>query len=870
MMGLGLALGFQNSTVNSLVNIVAPLVMSAVNVGQDIEDTANYAAMTASGNFDPVEDGVTVSGVVVSAIGVASTTTALAKGDVVGFSVLVTLSDGKTQTVSSTRYTMPYDAPVAGTLASVTEPQGSGSVIVDASAGFTLDGPHTYTSEIGTVAGSNITIPLTDLVNGSFDVTATNNVGQSATASLSVTIYEAGTLPSTLTITELDDRRVYQRSSASGGVDGKGQQTVSLDVNLASDVTTLQYRIRRASGGVAVDWTTYATNQLAGDITLDLVVPATLGWVHLDVRADDEIPAQSVSKIAVGRVIAIVGQSLAVRMFADVNSLPETITGSGVTISDNGSVFATYRSNPRTLTTPSWQLPADVGDYDVAGGALLLANQIDDAGVNCALVGHASGSRQIADFITTGQEADEVAAVMNAVEGFETMIWFQGHSDADLGTGAVTYKARLDTMRAEMVAYNAVMGGSFDMVVCTIPNINSSDWGTADQIQVIREAAQEWTEVDNSHGEYVQPSDIDLADGVHQSIAGGMDLARHFDRAMSGSNVGPVITSATREVNNIDITLPVTLPAGATALVATGNPEDRFAVFPSGTKTGALALNATTPITVGTSSITLHLAAENTSSIDVYYGFSPETVNDGGADVIRSNDTADGYAEGRTLSTTIVPLTIAGLAAPAPDLTASGAAYEASDSGWDQRLSSGYAYSASTDDNLPTGDVWTAEIRVNQSASTGTSVMLGFNQKLWLGVNTQGRLLIRFRNSADAYVYIGDSTTASEGTNPVVDDGTSHIIAIVSDGTESRAYFDGALVGTGPAGLDGPASSPMYVANLSPTALQFEYEGSVDQVALWSAVKYTGASYTLPTAPYDGTEADLVALYAFDGDATAT
>lgn len=43
---------------------------------------------------------------------------------------------------------------------------------------------------------------------------------------------------------------------------------------------------------------------------------------------------------------------------------------------------------------------------------------------------------------------------------------------------------------------------------------------------------------------------------------------------------------------------------------------------------------------------------------------------------------------------------------------------------------------------------------------------------------------------------------------------------------------------------------------------------AVDEAAVWQIEKYSGASYTAPTAPYTGNEADLVLLYHFDNDAS--
>ena len=496
-----------------------------------------------------------------------------------------------------------------------------------------------------------------------------------------------------LTMVQLAANRVYQRTSSTGGLLGKGQASVAVAMSLAAAANLIEYRLRDASTGVTVqDWTTAATSPAASLTSINCPVPARLGWNFLDLRANQD-PGQVVlgtAPIGVGRVVAVAGQSLAVRMLGKVDTQAATIASLGVPISPYGAVYASYANGvgQALFNAGAWGLPADgyasQGSY--YGSAFLaefLRLEVAAAGVNCGVIGHAVGGTGISSWepgSSTAQTAcyGQLATTLAAAGGaWEAMIWMQGHSDSGGGTTNANYQSALTTAFAGFAALNSQP--SFAKYLASIPNIDSSAWGTPAAIMTIRQAAAAWCAANSAT--YVQPEDLDLIDGVHETMAGAVTLARHFYRAtrpelgLASNDNGPIITGATRAANSLDIVLPVSLASGAT-LASVGAPGSRFKVFPTGATSGALALNSAAPITVGPNTITLHLAADpgNATPLDVYAFYPPDPSYTGEADCIYDTNASDGdgLTTGRQLAATILtPITAA---APVPSVPVNTAA----------------------------------------------------------------------------------------------------------------------------------------------------------------------------------------------------
>ena len=468
----------------------------------------------------------------------------------------------------------------------------------------------------------------------------------------------------------LPANRIFQRSTTTGSVNGKGEGAISVPITLSAAAALIEYRLRdAATQAIVQDWST-AANNLAASATEAICanVPARLGWYLIDLRAngDDTQVQLGNSPIAMGRLIAASGQSLAVRMFARMDGQTATNASLSVLPSADTAVYATYNDSQRTLGTPAWTRPADGSTYDSTFAAEFLRLEALASGVSCGLVGHARGSQAIAAFLPGGSENAALCNVLDAAGGFETFIWLQGHSDAKIGLSATAYRAALGTLFADLTAHNAVRGAGYDTLMTTIPNITSTQWGTPDQQQAIRSAAAAWCAAND--GIDLEPRDLELVDGVHPSQAGAIRLAGHFYRGtriglgLGDGDDGPVITGASRAAGSADVVLAITHTDRASMLVAVGNPATRFNVCNAGS-TSALPLDAAAPILLGGATITLRLGAApaDDQALDVYFTYPPDPSDTGQTDMIHDDNLADSDALvfGRQLTPTLAPVRVA-------------------------------------------------------------------------------------------------------------------------------------------------------------------------------------------------------------------
>lgn len=668
--------------------------------------------------------------------------------------------------------------------------------------------------------------------------------------------------------------RTYQRSTLTGGGQNKGQGTIPVAITV-SQAGTIYARCRSATDGTTILQAPWLATADAATGTLNVSgVDARLGRFYLDLSGDGVTWQNGTTAVAMGGLTAVSGQSLAVRMFGRMDSQTATNASLGVTLPASSAVYATYTDGQRTVSTPAWASPADASNYDSTFAAEYLRRMEAAAGVSWGLIGHARGAQSITAFIPSGSESDELRAILTAAGGFEVAVWFQGHSDAAAGMSSATYQSHLTTLFADLTAYNGVRGADYKRYVGTVPNIVSTSWGTSAQINTIRSAAAAWCAANDAT--YVQPLDLDLIDGVHQSQQGSIALARHFYRAarpnlgLSNGDAGPVITDASR--TGVDITLTT----NAASLSSVGSPATRFKVFAAGSMSSALAFDATTPFAISGSNITLKLAADpGTGALDVWFGLPSDPANNGAASMVYDNITdSDGITTGRHLSANLTAAAIAGTSTGSgtlgPNLTMTSAAYTDASDDMGQHLSGGYGLTASANDNIPSEQVWTIECRFKiSSAPASLRVMMGQSAKAWLGVAPDGRLIANYASSGGADNYINNTTNSGGGTNPVVTDGTWHHVALVASGSGVSLYLDGALIGTkATAPKAGVGSTAFGVRTFGFSPATYVFSGLVDEVAIWSTTRYA-APFTPPAAPYAGNETGLVCLWHLDGNGNA-
>jgi hypothetical protein len=670
---------------------------------------------------------------------------------------------------------------------------------------------------------------------------------------------------------EPDEYRVHQRASTDDGGESLGMGSVKYTVSLDTE-SDLYARVRSATDDSILQSPFLAISDAASGESERTIadIDARLGWFYVDFAPSASGPwTEGSNRIGMGRVVAMAGQSLASRMFDPLNFDSTTITGAGARVSEYTSIFATYDDHPSDVTTAAWTQSAETGSYDGAGIAEYLYLQANAHGVNCAIVGHVKGSTSILDFISPNTENTNLMAVLDALDGFEEFLWFQGHSEAGSVTSYSDYYARLSTLFADIDTTNDIYTSSaYSKVLSAVPNKSTdASWGDGDRVNVIRSAQSDWAAANSAL--FITPLDIDLIDDVHQTQEGSVDLARHFHRAslensgLGDGDSGPALASGLRATDSAEIVLSVT-HSGGSSLAEVGDGSTRFEVYNSGTTSSPLTINDLS-IDNGSDEITLTLSAApaNDQAVDVWYGRVPDPA-DGTTDLIYDNDTdSDGLTTARHLMATVDPVVVA---APAgtpvgADLTMSSAGYTAAASGFGQSLNSGYGMTP-TQDVFPESAPYAIECRFKTSGEASTGIFLGQGNNIWLGVDTDGELLVNVRTFEGGGQYMSHSAG-------VVDDGNWHHFALVADTDEYRAYLDGTLIST-------LVETPRSNSKNSVLGVRIagwgssEFDGEVDEVAVWSIEKYTGSSFTVPTAPLVGSETGLTEHWQLDGGGDTT
>lgn len=445
-------------------------------------------------------------------------------------------------------------------------------------------------------------------------------------------------------------QRIYQRSSKTGGGQnvGRGAIPVILSVTKAGAVYA---RCRSAADGTTIlqpSW--FVTNAVVANGPLSVTgIDARPDAFFLDLSPDGTTWQNGTVAVSMGRLIALSGQSQAVRQVAKVPAYAGTMASLGVTISPNSKVYAAIDDSLITIANPAWAAPSDAGPYTSTFTGEFLRRQVEAFGVACGLVGYAKGDTAIAEWASGTAQRNKLLSILDAVGGFEAFYWHQGGNDAGAGTAKATYKSALDDLFADIASHNPVWGGNFTKVVTAMATRLSGGAGTAAQVQTIRQAAKEWAAANG--GIYLEPHDIVLEDNVHQGQPGSITLANHAHRALASNDIGPTMGIPSRAAGSAIIAVPVTLPSGASTLVLTGSAETRFSVFPSGQTTGALTVSSISwDNTLRQLSLTLSAAPADSQALDVYAFRHPDPSGSGAfAHMIRDDRTSDGISVGRSL-----------------------------------------------------------------------------------------------------------------------------------------------------------------------------------------------------------------------------
>lgn len=653
------------------------------------------------------------------------------------------------------------------------------------------------------------------------------------------------------------DTQMFQRTTITGGLHGKGTGSVHLQVTLSAPAFAIEFRTRDAEvagNPVLQNWTVGAFGADGGTNDINLFgVSARLGWFYIDVRAngDNGSIAMGSTRIGMGRITALAGQSLALRSMGKSGDAA-TLASAGIVIDPHCTVYAPLTDFQRALNPPLWATPADGGNYDAGMVAEYLRRDVAAYGVNCGVIGHAVGSTAIATWLPGQPNNLALHQVLAQAGGaWEVLIWLQGHSDARAGTTGSTYRAGLTSLIPNIQAANGFTGAK--VLIASIPNVATDAWGDTGRISIIRGASAQWAAENGAVA--VEPQDLHLVDGTHQGVVGGVALARHFHRAAKpAGDIGPSLVSATRATGSAVIVLTLTQAAG-TALVAVGSIKNRFAVYTDFGLASPLTISTATIVSPTRIDLTLSAAPADSVTCLVVPYFVPELANDGGANVLYDNNAADGFTVGRHLRPIYTPIIAAapdGSPIPGPPLDMTDATYNVTGK-FGSSLSGGIGTgSAST---LPDDFPMTVECWIKMATVTsGTMAAVGVRGAVLLGM-TQSKAYATYGNSA--------ATVTMPTAITIVADTWYHLrLVLTADG--ATFSVNGVVAASSEISMQDAGfvlSGTFYLRQFSPAANLFT--GEVDEVAVWATA--LPATFTPPVAAYTGFEAGKRFIFHLDG-----
>jgi lysophospholipase L1-like esterase len=150
-----------------------------------------------------------------------------------------------------------------------------------------------------------------------------------------------------------------------------------------------------------------------------------------------------------------------------------------------------------------------------------------------------------------------------------------------------------------------------------------------------------------------------------------------------------------------------------------------------------------------------------------------------------------------------------------------------------------------------------------KSASTGAvRVLVGHDGWYWMGVDASGNATARFGNSLAS-----PSQEVSITSTTAITNGAWHHMALVFNNTSVSLYVDGTRVATSTAVPTLSADGGTRIGSLVGNTTYAWTTASIDEVRFSYSARYTGATYTVPTAAFVK-DADTSAIYHFEGDAT--
>jgi hypothetical protein len=693
------------------------------------------------------------------------------------------------------------------------------------------------------------------------------------------------------TMTQLaahEAKRIYQRATTTGGGQGKGQGVIRIALTGAS-AGTVGARIRSDDGSTILQPEWIATSIANGAAFADVTgVDARLGWFYIDLRGSDGNWQLGTIKVGMGALFGFAGQSLSVRFFGRQDGQTATYASLGIAPDPNTAALATYNETTSympTVATMPWQTPGDVGNGNgpnAVGVGEFLNRMTALLGVNCGAFGHSQGGVALNTFLNGSGNWTQLSGIISRVGGaFEGFVWGQGHSDSAFGLPPKAYQSGLDAVFGQLTAANSFSG--YARMVWTVPNIRSSTWGTPYAINRVRKGARDWCSANG--GTYIHMHDVDQVDNIHESQMGSRTMGRHIARAFragygASNGLGPAPVSAIRSGATITLTLS---NVGQSALTLVGTPGNRIFVFTKGrvdrpaNSDNRFPVSSVTTPNATTLSIVLANDPGDGHELDLYVYWGNGPVN-GTTDNIYDNRDDDAVGIGRQVQANFDPIAIAaptpGGAVNAPpggfvanvspfDMIETSATYGAGASGFGQELTGGTALAVTG--KTPCFVPVTIEGFFTCPTIPGSGAVVlfggfGATASWYVGIDQNGK------------VKAGSGTPT--GATTLVAGKRYHVAA--QFGPSGRSIYLTNITDAGAGVRDYNSTGPQTIATVPPIAGRFALRnqgggsapsgGAVDEWAVFNSERYSGTSYTCPTAPFTGAEADLVALYHCDGD----
>lgn len=693
--------------------------------------------------------------------------------------------------------------------------------------------------------------------------------------------------------TQLDAGRVIQRTSITGGGQGKGQGSVPMALSFTG-TQPVYCRRRSASDGTTIVQGAFLANASAtsGTVTLSGIdvpainaaatapVAANDGAFFLDVATDPSGPwTNGTSSLTCGRVIMLAGQSLAVRMIGRQDGQTATNATLGITITPYASMLCTYnetRAYLPTVSTMPWAPPADGGNYDSTFVSEFSRRQVQLFGCAVGVIGHSRGAQPLSTFASGGTEATTWLAPVIAKAGgaFESCVWYQGHTEAQWAVPPGGYQQAL----TQLFTYFATLNSrSFTKYIGSIPNINNALWGTPWARHWIRRAHEVWAA--SNSAVHVACNDVNLVDGVHQTQVGAVTLAQHFSRATKTElslrgDAGPALVSATRVGAVITA---VFSDVGQGNLVLAGTPGSVIYVFPTGRVDKQGTTNNRFPVSTVTvaskTSLTITLTTDpgDANVLDMWIDWPNDSVSTGANTICDDITDGDGITVGRQVVPNNVALTIpapgsgatnappGGLVAATSQFTMTETAttYGAQEqAGFNGTLNGGTAITAGSQNfKWPTFNPFTVEFwfTAPSVAPVATQAIVG-GTPAFIAITTA--MKIQFAGSSSVVMTAGHRYHVACCAGP-----TGHFIYM----TDVTAAGAGTLVySDATASVALPAAANLGMRNLNGGNVLVAVGATQDEVAIFDFIRYAGPTYTAPTAPFTGFETGIVALYHLD------